>query len=245
MIFRLSPRIPESTIVQLRDRPVSVTVKVSPRARSYRLTVPHHGDPVLTLPKSGRWPDAEAFLGRHTGWLEARLAKAAPRTRFADGEIVPLRGVPHRIKATGKLRGQVTIDREGEEPVLLVPGDSPHLARRLTDWLKAEAHKDLTARSEVHASTLGVEVTSVAMRSQSSRWGSCSSSGRLNYNWRLILAPPFVLDYVAAHEVAHLVHMNHSVQFWRTVKRALPDMERGRDWLKANGRDLMGLGLDP
>ncbi len=79
----------------------------------------------------------------------------------------------------------------------------------------------------------------ITLRSQSSRWGSCSSSGNINYNWRLILAPPHVLDYVAAHEVAHLVEMNHSAAFWTTVERTLPDMARGRAWLKAHGRDLM------
>jgi predicted metal-dependent hydrolase len=88
-----------------------------------------------------------------------------------------------------------------------------------------------------------VVVKSVSMRSQSTRWGSCSSTGSLNYNWRLILAPPHVLDYVAAHEVAHLVHMNHSVHFWAAVQRALPDMERGKAWLKAHGKVLMGYGL--
>ena len=82
------------------------------------------------------------------------------------------------------------------------------------------------------------------MRSQSTRWGSCSTTGRLNFNWRLVLAPPFVLDYVAAHEVAHLVEMNHSEAFWATVERTLPGMERGRAWLKAHGRQLMVYGLD-
>ncbi len=82
-------------------------------------------------------------------------------------------------------------------------------------------------------------MTQVRLRSQSSRWGSCSSTGAINYNWRLILAPPFVLDYVAAHEVAHLIEMNHSAAFWAVVERTLPDMERGRAWLKSHGRDLM------
>jgi predicted metal-dependent hydrolase len=126
---------------------------------------------------------------------------------------------------------------------LLVPGEAAHIPRRITEWLKAEAQRDLTERSQIHAQTLGVTVKSVAMRSQSTRWGSCSSGGSLNYNWRLILAPPHVLDYVAAHEVAHLVHMNHSPSFWRTVERALPDMERGKAWLKAHGKVLMGYGL--
>jgi len=89
-----------------------------------------------------------------------------------------------------------------------------------------------------------VTVKAISMRSQSTRWGSCSSTGKLNFNWRLILAPPYVLDYVAAHEVAHLVQMNHSTAFWRTVEKALPTMARGRDWLKEHGRELMVYGIE-
>lgn len=238
-----APKVPATTSLTLDGKPVEITVKVSQRARSYRLTVPHHGNPVLTLPKTGRWPEAESFLERHRGWLAARIRRATPSTAFADGELVPLRGVPHRIHATGRLRGRVEISEIDGELSLLVPGEAAHIPRRLTEWLKSEAQRDLAERSALHAETLGVEVKSVAMRSQSTRWGSCSSSGRLNYNWRLILAPPFVLDYVAAHEVAHLVHMNHSPSFWRSVSQALPDMEKGKAWLKVHGKVLMGYGL--
>ncbi len=244
LLFSKAPKIPEATVVSIDGKPVEITVKVSARARSYRLTVPHHGNPVLTLPQSGRWAEAEGFLGRHAGWLAARLRRSAPRTAFADGETVPLRGVPHRIHATGRLRGRVEVAEIDAELCMLVPGEAAHIPRRLTEWLKAEAQRDLAERSGIHAATLGVVVKSVSMRSQSTRWGSCSSTGRLNYNWRLILAPPFVLDYVAAHEVAHLVHMNHSPSFWRAVTHALPDMERGKAWLKAHGKVLMGYGLE-
>ncbi len=247
LLFSRKPKppaaLPASTTIDVNGRLVPVTVKVSARARSYRLTLPHHADPVLTLPSGSRWIDAQAFLFRHRGWLAERLERAAPRTRFADGEWLPLRGLPHRIHATGRLRGHAGVGEVDGEPVILVPGEALHLPRRLTEWLKAEASRDLVARSELHAATLGVTVRAVTMRAQATRWGSCSSEGRLSYNWRLVLAPPFVLDYVAAHEVAHLVEMNHSPAFWRTVERALPDMARGRDWLKRHGRELMGYGL--
>jgi predicted metal-dependent hydrolase len=244
LFFSTPQKVPASTVLAIDGEPVEITVKVSVRARSYRLTVPHHGNPVLTLPKTGRWIEAEAFLRRHTGWLAARLRRSAPRISFADGEMVPVRGVPHRIHATGRLRGRIEVSEIDGELSLLVPGEATHIARRLTEWLKAEAQRDLADRSSQHAATLGVVVKSVAMRSQSTRWGSCSSTGKLNYNWRLILAPPFVLDYVAAHEVAHLVHMNHSPSFWKAVETALPDMNRGKAWLKAHGKVLMGYGLD-
>lgn len=244
LFFKAKPKIPASTEISVDGRLVSVTVRTNARARSYRLSIPHSGGPVLTLPPHGRWPDAEAFLHRQTNWLAARLKRAAVQVSFADGSVVPLRGVDHAIIGTGKLRGRVELDLDAGMPTLLVPGDAAHQARRLTDWLKEQAAIDLTRQTAIHAARLGVTVKSVKMRSQSSRWGSCSSSGNLNYNWRLVLAPEFVLDYVAAHEVAHLVEMNHSAAFWATVERTLPDMERGRAWLKAHGRQLMAYGAE-
>ena len=242
LFFRTKPRIPSSTVVTIDGEAVSVTVRVNARARSYRLSLPHSGGPLLTLPPHGKWSEAEAFLARHHNWLAARIKRAPQAASFADGGVVPLRGVDHRIIGTGKLRGRVELAEDDGEMVLLVPGDPAHQARRLTDWLKDAAHEDLRARTAIHAARLGVTVKSIKMRSQASRWGSCSSSGNINYNWRLIMAPPFVLDYVAAHEVAHLVEMNHSAAFWATVKRTLPDMEKGRAWLKAHGRQLMAHG---
>ena len=229
---------PRTTQLTLDGVEVSIAVKVSKRARSFRLSLPAAG-PLLTLPEGARWADAEAFLYRHRHWLAARLPRTALAQRLEAGARLPLRGVPHLVVATGALRGRVEAGGSDAGPVLHVPGDMAHQPRRLYDWLKAEALADLTAQSAFHARRLCVEVKQVRLRSQSSRWGSCSSSGNINYNWRLILAPPHVLDYVAAHEVAHLVEMNHSPAFWATVERTLPDMDRGRAWLKAHGRELM------
>ena len=242
LFFRAKAKIPASTVVEIDGAPVVVAVRVNARARSYRLSIPHSGGPLLTLPPHGKWAEAEAFLLRHHNWLAARLHRAPAGARFSHGGVVPLRGVDHRIVGTGRIRGRVEVAEMDGEKVLLVPGETAHQARRLTDWLKDEAQADLAGRTAIHAARLGVTVKNVRMRSQSSRWGSCSSSGNINYNWRLVLAPPFVLDYVAAHEVAHLVEMNHSPAFWATVKRTLPDMERGRAWLKAHGRQLMAHG---
>ncbi|UXN71218.1 M48 family metallopeptidase [Devosia neptuniae] len=242
LFFKSKPKIPASTVIEIDGQAVIVTVRVHARARSYRLSIPHNGGPVLTLPPHGKWVEAENFLHRQHNWLAARLKRAPEATPFTDGEVVTLRGVEHRIVATGKLRGRVELAEIDGAPAVLVPGDAAHQARRLTDWLKSEAEADLVRQSAIHAARLGVVVKAVKLREQKSRWGSCSSSGNINYNWRLILAPPFVLDYVAAHEVAHLVEMNHSAAFWATVKRTLPDMERGRAWLKAHGRQLMAYG---
>jgi hypothetical protein len=241
-LFRPKPKIPASTSIELDGVPTTIIVRVNARARSYRLSLPHASGPVLTLPPHGKWPEAEAFLLKHRSWLAARIKRAPQAGHFSDGGTVPLRGVDHRIVGTGKVRGRVEITEVGGVPTLLVPGEPAHQARRLTDWFKDEAQADLALRSAFHAERLGVTVRAIRMRSQASRWGSCSSTGNINYNWRLVLAPPFVLDYVAAHEVAHLVEMNHSPAFWATVERTLPDMERGRAWLKAHGRQLMAHG---
>lgn len=236
--LRQSSKPPSITHIDLDGVRTSVTVKTSKRARSFRLSLPVSG-PLLTVPEGARWTDAQAFLNRHRHWLAARLPRNAQAQMLRVGATLPLRGVPHLIVAAGTLRGRVEIGTEEEKSILRVPGAAEHQPRRLYDWLRAEALSDLETRTALHAGQLAVEVRQVRLRSQASRWGSCSSAGNISYNWRLVLAPPFVLDYVAAHEVAHLVEMNHSPAFWATVARTLPDMERGRSWLKAHGRALM------
>jgi predicted metal-dependent hydrolase len=244
MVALLQKRWPPAAEVHIDGEPVEVIVKVSTRAKSYRLSLPHGGKPLLTVPKFGRWGEAKAFLDRHTEWLGERLEMSVKPVAFVRGAIVPLRGVNHRIVPTGKVRGVVEIGEHEGELALMVPGDTQHRARRLTDWLKSEAAQDLDERSRHHAGALGVTFKSISMRDQTTRWGSCSTTGKLNYNWRLILAPPFVLDYVAAHEIAHLLEMNHSQDFWDVVTRTLPTMERGREWLRVHGRELMVYGIE-
>ena len=225
------------------DRARPVRVRVNKRSRNYRLSISGTGHPQLSVPPSGVVAEAQSFLDKHRHWLAARLDRRGPPVAFVHGATLPLRGIEHRIEGTGQLRGLVKCTKQDETLVLQVPGGEAHLARRLTDWLKNQASGDLEKASLFHAGRLKVQFDSIRIRSQSSRWGSCSSSGRLNYNWRLVLAPPFVLDYVAAHEVAHLCEMNHSQRFWSRVRETLPDMARGRNWLKANGSDLMRYGV--
>ncbi|SDG24022.1 M48 family metallopeptidase [Pelagibacterium luteolum] len=233
--------IPAATVIETASGPITVAVRVNARARAYRLSVTPRGAPVLTLPKSGRWGDAEAFLLRNRGWLEGRLTRIASDYALVPGGSIPLRGVDHDLVALDTIRGRVERVSTVDGWVLRVPGGDDHMRRRLIDWLKSEAARDLDSACARHAATLGVSVAGIRLRDQSTRWGSCSSARTLNFNWRLVLAPDFVLDYVAAHEVAHIVEMNHKPVFWRTVARALPDYERGRAWLKAHGASLMAL----
>lgn len=119
-----------------------------------------------------------------------------------------------------------------------VPGELAHVPRRLLDWLKAAARAELAAASEKYANAMNARYRRIVIRDQRSRWGSCSATGVLSYSWRLILTPAYVLDYVAAHEVAHLNHMDHSPAFWRLVLSHCPDASRAKKWLKANGNGV-------
>ena len=238
MIFsKKSEHIPDQTVIELDGVPHEIMVRHNARAQRYKITLDSRHGIVLTVPKRGKWADAQAFLIAQHNWLAARQHHIAQPKLIDDGEFIPLRGTETLINATGRVRGRPELE-PGEPPVLHMPGAIEHIGRRTVDWLKAEAKTELTLRSHIHAQNLGVKYRSISMRDQATRWGSCSSKGRLNYNWRLIMAPSFVLDYVAAHEVAHLIEMNHSDRFWAQVERTLPDMSRGRAWLKAHGRTL-------
>ncbi len=214
------------------------------QARRYTLRIQSATREVLlTMPPRGSLKEARAFAEKHGGWIAARLTRLPEPAPFAHGTVLQLRGVDHRIEHRPRARGTVWTEGEGEACVLCVAGDEPHMARRIRDFLKREAKRDLEAASRRVAAELGVKVRRVSIRDQSSRWGSCSTTGVLSYSWRLIMAPPFVLDYLAAHEVAHLVEMNHSRRFWRVVARICPDVTRAKIWLDLHGTNLHRYGL--
>jgi predicted metal-dependent hydrolase len=223
---------------------VSVRVRRNAQARRYTLRV-HAAtrDVVLTMPKRGSMREAKAFAERHAVWVAARLKRLPHVAPFAHGTIVPLRGVPHRIEHRAGARGTVWAECGDDGAQLLcVAGGKPHISRRVRDYLKREAKRELESASRAAARALGVTLSRVSVRDQTSRWGSCSSTGVLSFSWRLILAPPFVLDYLAAHEVAHLVEMNHSRRFWRLLLRACPATHRAKVWLNVHGADLHRYG---
>jgi predicted metal-dependent hydrolase len=199
---------------------------------------------VLTMPPRGSVREAKEFAQKHGGWIAARLKRLPEATPFAHGVEVPLRGEPHRIVHRRGERGTVWTETDGSgQRLLCVAGEPPHVDRRISDFLKREAQRDRDAASRGYAAQIGVSIKRICVRDQSSRWGSCSNTGVLSFSWRLILAPPFVLDYLAAHEVSHLVELNHSPRFWRLVKRLYPQLERAKVWLDANGTDLHRYGL--
>ncbi len=272
----------ERLAVDVGGEAVAVVLRRNPRARRYTLRLsPDRSGAVLTLPAGGSLRTARAFLDRHRGWLAEHLARRPQAVAFADGAVIPIRGMPHRLCAVPGLRGTVRVrplvagaapgsgpefgpgagpgcggdagssadpgrrydaDADGAVAELLVPGDPAAFSRRVGDHLKALARADLLAAVERHAAALGRRPARVVLRDTTSRWGSCSSRGTLSFSWRLVLAPPFVLDYLAAHEVAHLAEMNHGPVFWDHCRRLCPRSDEARAWLKANGAGLHAIG---
>lgn len=215
------------------DRPVALRRNARARRLSLKLD-PASGEVVVVAPLRVPAQVIADFVNRHAEWVRRRRAAMPGRTPFLPGAEIPILGVPHRI-VHDPAAGRGVRCAEGE---LRVGGPAEHLGARLAAWLRAEARRQLLVRSRAAALKLGVTVAAVTVRDTRSRWGSCASSGRLSYSWRLLLAPESVLDYVVAHEVAHLVEMNHSARFWAVVDRLHPDADRCRAWLKAKGQDL-------
>ncbi|PIE11198.1 MAG: zinc metalloprotease [Rhodobacterales bacterium] len=213
--------------------PIEVSVRRSARARRLSLRVSRlDGRVTLTLPRRVPLREGARFIQEREPWVRAQLAQLAPRAVVAFGQSLPLRG-----RLVTLTPGAVRVPRL-EEGRLIAPKDAERLPVRLRSWLKEQARQDLTTASDRYAAALGEGYARITLRDTRSRWGSCSSARALMYSWRLIMAPPEVLDYVAAHEVAHLVEMNHSEAFWRIVGGLCPDWRAHRDWLHRNGPDL-------
>jgi predicted metal-dependent hydrolase len=239
------PAEPSTLAVKHGSQIFSVRVRRHRRARRYTLRIhPSDREAILTMPPRGTIADAKDFAQRHGAWIAARLGRLPKAAPFQTGTVVPLRGVAHRIVHRAGVRGVVWTEiRDSGERILCVAGGIEHIDRRVHDFLKREARKDVAKSAQYYAEALGVRVKRISIRDQSSRWGSCTSAGSLSFSWRLILAPPYVLDYLAAHEVAHLVEMNHSARFWRVVARVCSSVERAKVWLDTYGNDLHRYGI--
>ncbi len=231
-------RISESAL-EFEDLTIPLTVRRSRAARriSLRIDVSRRGA-VLTLPARAGLSAGLDFVAEKALWLRDAYARLPAPMPFADGAIIPLRGRPHRIAHRPLARGGVW--REGD--AIVVTGAAEHLARRLGDWLRRESHALLDARTREKAARAGRPVARVFVRDTRSRWGSCARNGRVHYSWRLIFAPEFVLDYVVAHEVAHLVYMSHGPRFHAMVDRLTPHRAEGEAWLRRHGAGLLLVG---
>jgi predicted metal-dependent hydrolase len=245
-----STRTRKSRTVALQVQGIGVPVELRRHAGARRLTLrvsKTRRAVVVTVPAECRMDEAGRFLRSHVDWVQERLGRVPEPVPFADGARIPLRGRMHKVRFTGAARGVGVVSAEdvaGSMPRLAVSGRIEHAARRLRDWLADEARADLDRRVSWHARRLGVRVKRIGLRDQTTRWGSCSASGLLSFSWRLILAPPFVLDYVAAHEVAHLLEMNHGPGFWKLVDKAVPRLEEAKAWLRNEGSELHRYGVE-
>ena len=230
------------TFVELARKRVPVRLYRNPRARRIILRIDDRtgdGDGVsVPLPRRTPLREGLDLIHEKAAWVLERLGGLPPRVAFADGARVPLGGVDHTIRHV--LDGRGVVRRQGNE--ILVAGGPEHLARRLRDWLRKEARSQIGRLVGDKAAALGRTAGRITIRDTRSRWGSCSADGNLSFCWRLVMAPETVLDYVVAHEVAHLAEPHHGPKFWRLVKTLTPDMEASREWLRRNGEALHRYG---
>lgn len=226
-------------------RTLPLRIVENERARRLTLRIDAGGQGLrITVPPGLRQGEVERFLGRHQGWLEQRLAKVPDRPQVRPGIKIPLRGVPHLVVHEPGKRGTVVVGADETGPTLTIHGDRLHLPRRVADFLKREAKRDIEVLVQRHTGAIGRKAKSIRFKDTSSRWGSCTADGNLSFSWRIMMAPPPVINYLVAHEVAHLKEMNHGPKFWKLCAELCPDTERCKAWLKKNGGALQAIAFD-
>ncbi len=219
----------------LLHSPFPLTVVRNPRAKRLTLRVnTRRGEIVLTLPKRCSVDKAQAFVSSHQHWIEKQSKSLITPVFFHAGAEILLHDRLHLITPCPQGSGSVWI----EEDRLCVKGAPEFLHRRVRDFLIREARIRFREIANALAQQTGKSLGRFTVRDMVSRWGSCSSRGDLSLNWRLILAPSYVAQYVIAHEVAHLTHMDHRPAFWQLVHTLIPDPDRAITWLRANGHML-------
>lgn len=220
---------------------VPLVIRRSRQARNYRLSYdPTQGTARLSIPWRASVRDALRWAGGHEGWLRSRIEQAPAPIRLVDGGVFPLEGQDTRILWDPMVGRRIAV----EDGVLRVGGAAESLGPRVIRWLKARAKTVLEAETRALAVRHTLPLTTVSVGDPRSRWGSCSSSGAIRYSWRLILAPADVRRATVAHELAHLLHMDHSPAFHAAHARLLEaDPRPARAWLKAHGAGLHRISL--
>ncbi|MGX9354974.1 M48 family metallopeptidase [Roseobacteraceae bacterium S113] len=220
--------------------PIDILTRRSARARRITLRVSGlDGRVTLTLPRGVAEREALDFARAKEPWLRKHLAKQVPPVVIEEGASLPFEGHPNQLHHEAR-RGV----RHAGGALFLNLADGQG-GPRLRAWLKAQARTRLSVASDHYAARLGRPFSKITLRDTRSRWGSCSATGALSYSWRLIMAPPHVLDYVAAHEVAHLAQMNHSQAFWDEVHALYGPHDTARRWLRTEGSALHAISFDP
>lgn len=236
---------PDSETVVLRPGALGTAVDCpvrwcrSTRARRVSIRIdPRAGHVVVTLPMRAARRAGMALLTTHADWVMQRLEALAPPVELVAGAEVMIGGMPHTIRHDPAARGGAFLDGAS----IIVSGQPEFLARRVKDLLRTEGKRRIAALAEGHAATLGVKIRAIRIKDTRSRWGSCAPDATLAFSWRLVMAPDWVLDYVVAHEVAHLRELNHSPRFWAHVESLTPNRDAAQDWLRENGPTLLRVG---
>ena len=238
-LFGAAPATPRSSrreLLRIEGKPVSITIRLNRRARRLIVKVhPATGEVTVVAPSQRALNHALDFARSESTWIARRLAEVPAPVAFGLGARIPLRGEEHIVEAGDAGPAPVWIDDSEDKRIIRVSGRSEHAPRRLLDYLKREARKTLAMRAQELSRRIGLAPKRITVRDTESRWGSCSADRALSFSWRLILAPDFVLDYVVAHEVAHMRHMNHGSRFWSLVRELVGDVDAPQAWLSTHG----------
>ena len=221
----------------------TLLLSVNPRARRISIRIDARaGRAVAVAPRERLLADAVAFARSKAAWIAERLEARVEGRPLEPGQTIPLHGRLTLLEATGT-SGAARLVEDADGPVIRSGGEGEAFARRVENLLKREARQALLDRTQVHIQALKQKPVKVSIVDTRSRWGSCSPHNRsIRYSWRVVLAPPAVLDYLAAHEVAHLVHADHSPAYWSVVHGLVGDHRPFRAWLKAHGQALHAVG---
>lgn len=228
----------------LEGKTISITLRRSRKSRNLRLSV-SHGKVKLTMPLRASEDRAMQFAAENSAWLAKKLAEEAAKPdysfNFLDGSTAKYLGEDCQIAVSAGLRDYATLV-EGESGnkfnLKLKRYEEQRARKALTGFYKREARKLFEERVALHAAALQVEAGDIAIRGQTTKWGSCSKRGNLNFNWKLAMAPLYVIDYLVIHELAHLKHFNHSKAFWQTVEQFCPGHNTCEEWLEKNNNLL-------
>lgn len=227
--------------LKIAGRDVALRIRRHARARRMILRVdPKDGAVVVTLPPYGAPDDAVRMAHDRADWIGQRLDRRMDRVMFAEGEKIPVLGCAHVVR-----RDPHVLGARIEAGAIVIAGRPEHTARRVRDALISRARAEITRRVGEKAAQAGLKAGRIALKDTRSRWGSCAVNGNLNFSWRLVMAPEFVLDYVITHEVAHLGYHNHGPAFWRLVETLCPGTRAARTWLRTQGATLHLYGPPP
>lgn len=219
------------------EQKFSFPLKIIKSARARKLTLridTKERMAVLTLPRYCAQKKAVEFITHHQEWIKSSLAQIPEAKSFQNGDKISLFGQEVIISHEPSRR----LGAKLENTKLIVSGEKEFINRRVKDYIKKKAEEEFGKRARRYAQKLGVTIHSITIKDTKSRWGSCSTLNNLNFSWRVALAPNYVIDYLMAHEVSHLLHHDHSPNFWQTVKNLNADYEKGEKWLKDHGKEL-------